>query len=873
MKTNSQTLDKPSSISNIASKSKEYKFHINDHNANKGKKFKNNKVTTTKYNLFTFLPKTLIYQYYRPEKIYYLIMIVLENIPVITPIIPISTMVPYLIVLIISIIREGVEDYFRYKYDKELNLEKTNVYKDETWTETATEELRIGDLVLVKKNQRFPADLLLIDSNKDEGVAFIETSSLDGEVSLKKKFSPLKLAGLINENGKFREKFKKIKGTCKCESPNADIFRFNGVMEIEFEGNEEKIEIAADNSQMLLKGAVLRSNEWVVGIVTYTGHDTKLIQNLSKTKIKESKVLKLMTDFVLIVFIIQIAFVSVSAGLNYYYYITYTYKMNYLPKPKFSPLKDSGLIYFSYLITYKFMIPITLYVTFELVRIVQAYFLYLNADLYSHYRNKQLTVGTVSIVEELGAVDYIFTDKTGTLTLNKMEMKYCVIGDTCYEYLHKNSNKMGMLVYNESHGIIAMEHNYLEKFIEAESKQHENKWIFKDLSVKNEKNENLSFNFEKESNLIKEFWKALSLAHECVAEESEEGLDYIGLSPDDVVLLKSAAKQGFILQKLDKASSKKIKILGENQEFEILNTFEFSSQRKRLSVIVRDNGIIKMYIKGADSVIKKLISSDSKKEFNDEAEHYVDFFSKSGLRTLFVGMKIIDENEYNEWKVLWDEAITNLEDKDAAVKKAQEIIEKDFYLIGATIVEDKLQDEVPETIQDLRQAGIKIWMITGDKMDTAYNISISCNLVSKDHQTFFVKGEEGETLDKLKKEYELFATSYSDLKKILNYSIVLDSVVISTILESEELIKQFISISENADSVICCRVSPIQKSQIVRIMRQNHPDIVSLAVGDGGNDVSMILEAHIGKIIIFIFKVSEFMEKKDLGLFNHLTSL
>ena len=846
-------IEKLDKILLYSEKESAYKFHVNDTEANKSKNFPTNTVTTTKYNILTFLPKALIYQHYRPEKVYFLIIIILENIPFITPVIPISTMVKYCFLLTISMMREAWQDYLRYCYDSELNNEPVLAYRSGMWEEIKTEDLRVGELVLVKRNVRFPADMILIDSDREEGVAFIETSSLDGEVSLKKKFSPKEFVGIINDNSMFRASFRNITGTLKCEEPNSDIFKFNGLFEVQIEGDDKNYEIAVDNSQMLLKGAVLRNNSWAVGMVTYTGHNTKLIKNLNSSSSKESKVFQLMTEFVLIVFIVQEIFCAISAGLNSYYYNTYIYMENYFPKYKFSPSKDSAFVYLSYLIIYYYFIPITVYVTIEFVRMIQAYFLWVNSDLYSHYRQKQLVVRTVSVMEELGAIDYIFTDKTGTLTMNKMEMRYCVIGDNCYEYRHKDPVESNKKLDNDEHGIILMEHRYLENFINLENEVGENNWAFKNSKITNKYNKNLSLYFEKESSLILEYWKALSLAHECVAEEKEngKGFNYVGLSPDDVVLLKAAVCQGVVLQRLDKASARKLKILGIDQEFEILNLFEFSSDRKRLSVIVRDKGIIKMYIKGADSEMKKLIAKDTQLEFLEEATHYSDNFSKSGLRTLFVGMKIIDEQEYLEWiQNVWSNAVKNIEDKNAAIKKAQDIIEKDIYIIGATIVEDKLQDQVPETIQDLQTAGIKIWMITGDKMDTAYNIGMSCNLIGKDVQTFFVRGENGERLSKLQKEFIDFKEINMNEDKLPSYSIIIDSVTISAILEKEETIKTFIDISNEAESVICCRVSPLQKSEIVRIMNKYHPQKTSMAIGDGGNDVSMIMEANIGKFII-----------------------
>jgi phospholipid-transporting ATPase len=836
---------------------KAYKIMFGGTDKNKLNGMKDNTVKTTKYNLITFLPKSLMCILYRPELIYYLILIILENIPAITPVIPISTMVPYLAVLLLKMVREGVEDYFRYRYDKEINSQPTTFYNDGEWKETLTKNLRVGDLVLVKKDEVFPADLLLLDSDKDEGVAMIETSTLDGECSLKKKFPPKILSGNVNLNGKPRSDFKKFNGNLECDSPNTEIFKFNGLLEFSFLHSPEVHSVAVDNSQMLLKGARLKTNDWAVGLVVYTGHNTKLIQNLAKPKSKNSKSFNLMTKYVCYVFVIQFFFCIVSAILNYYNYEHHVKNVNYLPVSK-NPAFSSFLVYFSYLIIYKFMVPITLYLTIEIVRVLQAYFIWVNVDFYSNYRKKFTKVNTISVVEELGEINFVFSDKTGTLTMNKMEMKNCIIGNRCFEISNDNlPNK----AKNNSKGITEMNENFLFNLTKQELDENYPIWQHSGLKVECETNENIFFCFNKKSDLVKEFWKALALANECTATQSSGNLEYIGTSPDDIVLVSAAAKHGVALQKLDKASSRKLKILEEDQEFEILNTFEFSSERKKLSVIVRDKDQIKLFIKGADSELKKIMSPNSYKDFNDECEYYTDFFSKKGLRTLFVGMKLLDEQDYQKWKIVWDQANRNLINKETEVRNAQMMIEKDIFLLGATVVEDKLQEGIPETISDLRDAGIKVWMLTGDKMDTAYNISISCNMIHNNNYTFFANGEKGETFSMLKTNFEQYMNkNQPSSPKSLSYSIVIDSVILSSIFQSESSTKEFIEISNKAESVVCCRVNPLQKSQVIKVMKKYHPNMISLAIGDGGNDVSMIMEANVGNFL-FISGVGVYGEE------------
>ena len=268
-----------------------------------------------------------------------------------------------------------------------------------------------------------------------------------------------------------------------------------------------------------------------------------------------------------------------------------------------------------------------------------------------------------------------------------------------------------------------------------------------------------------------------------------------------------------------------------------------------------------MYCKGADSIIEQRLSHKTNHRILKQSKYYVDKFSAQGLRTLFIAMKVMSDKEYNIFENELNEAMMSLEDKDTKVNKVYDKIEKNLYLIGTTIVEDKLQDKVPETIRDLRLAKIKIWMLTGDKMNTAYNIGLSCNLISKNMKMFNICGIEPKkdihTLEITNKEerdqiiidfaknFQKFKGEF-DSKEIPQYGILVDEKALLTINEDSEIQKIFLDIAKDAVAVICCRVSPLQKSQVVKMMKNYNSNSKTLAIGDGGNDVSMIMEALIG---------------------------
>ena len=938
---------------------KYYKFYINDTSLNKLKyKHKNNFITTTKYNFITFIPKSFLLQFTRLPNVYFLIIAIIQSIPIISPLSGTSAIVPLIFVLLVSMIRELLEDIQRYKYDKINNEEKVIVYRNNILEIVKSESLEVGEIILIKNNNQIPCDCLILNSSFEEGICYLETSSLDGEKTLKEKegnkiiLSKLKDINLnIDINNNILINGNNISGFIECDIPNPDFHKFDGKIKLKIDDN-----YINDNylpltiSQMLYKGSFLKNTDWVLAIVLYTGMKNKIILNSEKPRMKLSQIEKTMSIYLIYIFILQIILCIFCSIMNKVSYIRHKkfYKI-FIKYTKNSSL-ESFISFFTYILLLNTLIPISLIVTLEIVKVIQGFFINWDTELYSFKYKKLCFAKSVSINEELGNVNYIFSDKTGTLTCNKMEFKYCIIGETCYQYKDKEENGIvdiedsqfknmeNIKIYGKNKKMIDSsqlnEYNNIQKNTNNYKTVIPNKNFrikYKQIgrhyfdSLLKSENENISKKLKEDFNLIREFWTAISCAHECVCSNNENEEKYSGISPDDVELVKAASNQGFSFMKSNN-NIRKINICCEEKEFLILNILNFTSERKRMSIIIKDsNNNIKLYCKGADSEIKKRII------YNNENNKYinvickgVDKFSSKGYRTLMIAMKKISEEEYLIWKKKLDEAEINLNNKNFLINECYEEIENDLNLIGATVVEDKLQDQVPETIRDLRLAGIKIWVLTGDKIDTAENIALSCNLISSNYKNFKIKTLKSNynILKKIKKdnnnennnnennnnennnnennnneknnnenndnenlnEIDLFFQQFQEftnqelknielteneiskpqnkkfeetkennienrnenINTITPFSILIESPILSKITEDENLTNKFLKIALCASTVICCRVSPLQKSKVVKMVKQYNKNVITLAIGDGGNDVSMIMEAHIG---------------------------
>ena len=902
---------------------KYYEFNINNNFLNEKYEYENNNISTTKYNFITFLPKSFLFQFKRLANVYFLIIAIIQSIPLISPLSGATAIIPLLFVICISMIRELIEDIQRYKYDKINNEEEVIVYRNNKFIKDKSETLEVGEIILIKNNSQIPCDCIFLFSSFEEGICYLETSSLDGEKTLKEKegnkiiTSRLREIEFILNYDKYDLFNYNISGYCQCDFPNPDFHSFDGKIKL----NINNIEINNDylpltNHQILYKGAILKNTEWVLCIVLYTGMKNKIILNSEKPRMKLSQIEKRMSKYLIWVFIVQVFLCIFCAIMNKISYIKHKnfYKLFIIYSNNAS--LESFISFFTFILLLNTLIPISLIVSLEIVKVIQGFFINWDVGLYSFKYKKFCFAKSVSINEELGNVNYIFSDKTGTLTCNKMEFKFCIIGETCYQYKEKDDNGIveneefpfknteSVKIYGKNKKII--DTSQLNKLNNITNSNHNYKTVIpnKIIRTKYKRIGNNYFssllNYQKENKiiqneieLIKEFWTAICCAHECICSEKENGIEYKGVSPDDVELVKAASNQGFCFLKSNN-NIRKISICSEEKTFLILNIINFTSERKRMSIIIKDNeNNIKLYCKGADTEIKKrIINNNENSKYIHIISKNVDRFSSRGYRTLMVAMKIIPEKEYNIWKKKLDKAEINLHNKSNLMNKCYEEIEKNLTLIGATVVEDKLQDKVPETIRDLRLAGIKIWVLTGDKIDTAENIALSCNLISSNYKNFKIKclnkknkKENNQEIDLFFNEFQEFSNdeikninineeyiiennniesnnenlnkeniikskieneNENELKTITPYSILIESSILSIIMSEKEKTEKFLKIALCASTVICCRVSPLQKSQVVKMVKKYNKDVITLAIGDGGNDVSMIMEAHIG---------------------------
>ncbi|KAL1122527.1 hypothetical protein AAG570_002858 [Ranatra chinensis] len=750
-------------------------------------KFCSNHITTAKYSKLSFLPCFLFEQFRRYSNCFFLFIALLQQIPDVSPTGRYTTLVPLIFILLVSALKEIIEDYKRHRADWETNERKVEVLKESHWVPTQWQNIVVGDIVKVHNNNFFPADLVVISTSEPQGMCYIETMNLDGETNLKIRQSLADTWEVCDTTS-----LERFSATIECELPNKHLYEFNGNLRY-----AERIQPLGPE-RILLRGAMLRNTSWAFGVVIYTGHETKLMKNSTRAPLKRSTVDKITNTQVLMLFFALVLLCILSSlfseiwtreNLSHSYIaIVYVAASNF------------GYNLLTFVILYNNLIPISLQVTLEVVRFVQAIFINMDIDMYDEESDTPAMARTSNLNEELGMVKYIFSDKTGTLTRNEMEFKQCSVAGKVYDALGVNANP---------------EDSYLIQELRKGGPGAET---------------------------IREFLILMSVCHTVIPEKLKIGeIVYHASSPDERALLHGAKSFGFVFD-VRTPNSVEIFALGQRETYEILNVIEFTSARKRMSVIVRKpSGSIVLYCKGADSVIYERLAPESQ-AFREDTLNHLKMFASAGLRTLCFAMTELSQQDYDDWNEIYKTACTAMNNRETKVEEAATLIEKNLYLLGATAVEDRLQDKVPDTIAALLEAGINVWVLTGDKQETAINIGYSTRLFSQNDNLHVINETTLNICVQGVKHRLKGQLDSPDRNGPM--ALVIDGQSLKFAL-SPELRKDFLSLCLGCKSVVCCRVSPMQKAEVVELIAKD-VNCVTLAIGDGANDVAMIQKAHVG---------------------------
>lgn len=897
-----------------------------------------NRVRTTKYTPLTFLPRNLLEQFHRVANIYFIFIVFLNWWPEINAFGKEISIIPVMFVLGVTAIKDFFEDRRRFASDRRVNNSTCRVYCSDVnrYAKIPWKDVKVGDLIHLSNNEIVPADLLLLRSSDPQGFALLDTCNLDGETNLKQRQV---VRGFLDIQDTFQP--SKFRSVVEVDQPSTKIYRFYGAV---VHPNGTRVPVTTEN--LLLRECLLKNTDFIEGIVVYAGHETKAMLNNGGPRYKRSRLERQMNlDIIWCVLILIVLCIVGAVGCKLWL-STFKTTTSVPFLPDFNNSNYEGILTFlTFVIILQVMIPLSLYVTMEMAKVGQVYHIGHDTELHDPETGRKAECRALNITEELGQIQYVFSDKTGTLTENKMIFRRCIVGGQDYAHLgedvdimactrlkedllignarhrlqeflimlaicntvvvntqphHDIMNSSGVIEEPQKNGVASMSKytriSESENSTPARSSTNNNTPILEPLSVSIENlrpkisrprllnvpaipslnigllkkyspNGNRSSPDERVNTSINSETSIITPPPIYEAESPDELALVYAAKAYDVKLIKRTARSA-VISLPDKS------ILA----FEVLHVLPFDSNRKCMSIVVKNPNTdeIVLYSKGADStVLSSLSSYDEESISHVKIRQQLHSYGRQGLRTLVMARKTLTKIEFDTWLEKHNEAELSFDNRERKIRESYSSLESHLTLLGATGIEDKLQEGVPEAMAALIDAGIVVWVLTGDKPETAVNIAYSAKLFSPAMQLLKLQAKTKSAAESL--IYNFLETidiensgggggidnnnlshSPNDINSVDRIAhrisspwqrpraLVVDGKTLTFILDSRSgLTAPFLKLTQNCSSVLACRATPLQKAYIVRVVKEKL-GMRTLAIGDGANDVSMIQTADVG---------------------------
>lgn len=747
---------------------------------------------------------------------------------------------PLCFVLAVTIFREAIDDFRRHQRDNEVNSQKYKrlVGPDQQPESVPSSKLKVGDIIIVEKDERIPADLVLLRTSDKSGAVFVRTDQLDGETDWKLRLAVPATQKLTNDSELFN-----ISASIYIEKPQRDIHSFIGT----FSKQEEEESLDVENT--LWANTVVAAGT-ATGVVVYTGCETRSVMNNSQPRSKTGLLDMEINGLTKVLFCAVIGLSLAIMCLKGFNGPWYRYM-------------------FRFVLLFSYIIPISLRVNLDMGKAFYSYQMQNDEEI------KGTVVRSTTIPEELGRISYLLTDKTGTLTQNEMVFKKIHLGTVAYG--NDSFDELSTILQTFSTQPEVITPSRPTAMFSATKLRRPDGWRVWEAVKALALCHNVTPVYDQEDSADKKPTGSPTRSVSIEKDDDEENSEvtYQASSPDEIALVKWTEQVGLALIARDltsmtlqlksprtirksttesgsintvvtnistgsktdlnspssSGSTTSLNSLNDTtMKYQILQMFPFTSESKRMGIIVRDNstGEITFYLKGADVVMTTIV------QYNDWLNEVSGNMAREGLRTLVVAKKVLTDDQYNDFETRYTAARLSVTDRIAKVSAVIESLEREMELLCLTGVEDRLQDRVRPTLELLRNAGIRIWMLTGDKLETAVCIAKSSHLVGRNQNIHVLKS----VLTRTDAHLEL-----NQFRRKQDCALVVSGESLEVCLQYYQL--EFMELATASPAVICCRCSPTQKAQVVSLI-QKHTGKRTCAVGDGGNDVSMIQAADAG---------------------------